>query len=544
MKKENKTQLGKILLKRKLVNPSELDTLLQEQQEDHKRLASKVIEKGLVEEIPVLKALSEQHGVPAINLDEVNINLDNLKLIPQDIAEKHLILPVEITGDTVHLAMANPSDRRVIEEIEFVSGKRIFPHVSLHNQIGATIKACYEAHSKGEKLYQGPGSDPKTVRAPSDVETSIESDENKTVIADYENDEMDFSEDDGMDFSVDIDIPLDAEVAEEKPAKKTAPASSLPPPPKKRPSKPKREGSDAAAVEKKAESKPRASKAKSMSIPPPFDPDKKNKKSQKPKEKDKSEISQKILVVDDEDDIRLLISRVLTDKGYQVVSASRGLEAIQKVQNEKPDMIILDAMLPEVHGFDICKKIKGSSKYGHIPVIMISAIYRGWRYAQDLKDSYGVDDFIEKPFKVNELIKKVQFFSKARDKEAKMRGEELSKEAERTLAAGISAYKAGNIDDAIDLLRKGISIDPLAFKLHYHLALLLGKKGLNYQAIRALENALELAPDYYPALKNLAVLYQKAGFKFKAIETWERTLGFCDDEEKREGIKRHLMNLL
>ena len=98
--------------------------------------------------------------------------------------------------------------------------------------------------------------------------------------------------------------------------------------------------------------------------------------------------------------------------------------------------------------------------------------------------------------------------------------------------------------EAIALLKKGIQIDPLAFKLHYHLALLLGRKNLNYQAIRSLESALELQPDYFPALKNLAVLYQKTGFKFKAVETWERALGHCEEEEMREKIKGHLLKLL
>ena len=112
------------------------------------------------------------------------------------------------------------------------------------------------------------------------------------------------------------------------------------------------------------------------------------------------------------------------------------------------------------------------------------------------------------------------------------------------LSQSVEAYRGGDIEKAIDLLRQGLKIDPLAFKLHYNLALLLGKKSLNYQAIRELESALELSPEYFPALKNLALLYQKAGFKFKSIETWERALHHCPDDETREGIKQHLMNLL
>ncbi|MCP4600572.1 MAG: response regulator [Proteobacteria bacterium] len=500
MNDKNKTQLGKILLKQKLVDANQLETLLNDQKADPERLASKALGKGLIDRTKALKALSEQHGVPAVNLDDVEIFLEALDVIPQDIALKHLILPVSVTGDTIYLAMANPDDRRVIEEIEFVSGKRVFPHVVLHTQIVEIIDECYKTRDAGDKVYRGKlvGSDFDGAAGGATQTPREEHSTAGTVIADT-------AMDPELELSVEIDIPLD-EMSIVQPLPE--PSSSQ---------------------------TPIASPAIS-DLPAQIEPGTTSER--------KKPGGIKVLVVDDEDDIRLLISRVLADKGYVVVTAARGLDAIKKVQTEKPDMIVLDAMLPEVHGFDICKKIKGSSKYGHIPVIMISAIYRGWRYAQDLKDSYGVDDFLEKPFKINELLKKVEKFSRMSSPEIESRSEELSKEAERSLAAGIDAYRNGRIDEAIDLLKKGVSIDPLAFKLYYHLALLLGKKGLSYQAIRSLENALELAPDYFPALKNLAVLYQKAGFKFKAIETWERALGHCTDEETRDGIKRHLVSLL
>ena len=490
---KGKTKLGKILLQQKLVNAADLDQMLAEQKAGgNKRLASQALEKGLIEENKLLKALSEQHGVPATNLDEVEIQLKDLDVIPQDIARKHLILPISVTSDSIHLAMANPDDERVIDEIEFVSGKHVYPHVALQVHIVSTIDKCYFARSTGKETYRGTQADKPGQQGgvdgggedDGDIAISIEeiAVPTGTIIADSPA----IPEEAKMDLKIDVD----------------------------------------AAVNQLSTLEPMS-----------------------PIDIDLEEITGgagklKILVVDDEEDILLLISKVLEDKGYRVVTALRGLEAIQKVQTEGPDMIILDAMLPEVHGFDICKKIKGSSKYGHIPVIMISAIYRGWRYAKDLKDSYGVDDFIEKPFKINELIEKVEKHSPANTQGQHSRAKELSKEAERTLAVGIEAYRNGNIEEAIELLNKGINIDPLAYKLQYHLALLLGKKGLNYQAIRALENTLELAPDYFPALKNLAVLYQKAGFKFKAVETWERALGHCDEEKTREGIKRHLVSLL
>jgi len=581
MDENSKTQLGKILLKQKLVGRSDLDTLLNEQRDNpEERLASKAIARGFLDEHRALKALSEQHGVPAINLDEVEIELSHLDLVPRDIAAKHLILPTSVSDDTINLAMANPGDRRVMDEIEFVSGKRVFPHVVLCSQLTECIESCYEAQIAGEKIFRGKHFG-QSLQTDKQQLNSSPTTNDGTIIADAAPTDVE--------FFIDVDIPIDdmtplepslvpghpsaAESNPRTPTFEPKPAAVAPTTVASRdssvaPRKPTKMSSESrAAGPLRTPSAP----SRVSTVAQPAAPEALSRQSLQAKgviegqrnatefpsgaagvskpstgaPKKSSQISgARILVVDDEDDIRMLISRVLADKGYRVVTASRGLEAIQKVQTERPDMIILDAMLPEVHGFDICKKIKGSSKYGHIPVIMISAIYRGWRYAQDLKDSYGVDDFVEKPFKISELVEKVEKYSQKSSSAMATRTEELSKEAERTLAAGIEAYRNGNIDEAVDLLRKGVSIDPLAFKLHYHLALLLGKKGMSYQAIRSLESALELAPDYFPALKNLAVLYQKAGFKFKAIETWERALGHCPEEETREGIKRHLMSLL
>jgi DNA-binding response OmpR family regulator len=477
MTQEKKAKLGKILLKQQLVSQDELSSLLDEQLSDKQRLASKAYRKGMVDETHLLKALSEQHGIPATNMDEVEINLSNLDIIPRDIALKHLILPIAVTKDAVNLAMADPDDRRVVEEIEFVTGKRVFPHVALHDQLLSVIEKCYADHDAGMSVFHGRGfTQTSEIRR---LPISGEPRTAGTVIADVGEDDFE--------LNIEVDVPAEEEVVQ---------ALSAPPPPP-------------------------------ASYPSPPAP-----------------TAKKILVVDDEEDILLLFNRVLTDKGYTVITASRGLEAVNKVQSDTPDIIVLDAMLPEVHGFDICKRIKNSSKYGHIPVLMISAIYRGWRYARDLKNSYGVDEFIEKPFKINELLEKVEQLLKAAAPAGPPEASELSLEAERILSQCIDAYRSGRVDEAIELLKKGIGIDPLAYKLHYHLALLLGKKNLNYQAIRSLENALELAPDYFPALKNLAVLYQKTGFKFKAIETWERALSYCAEEKMREKIKTHLMKLL
>jgi DNA-binding response OmpR family regulator len=258
-----------------------------------------------------------------------------------------------------------------------------------------------------------------------------------------------------------------------------------------------------------------------------------------------------LLVVDDEADIRKLVRRVLEDRGYRVVEASRGHQALAMLKERPPDLVILDAMLPEVHGFDIAKRMKGSARYGSIPIVMISAVYRGWRFAEDLRQSYGVDAYLEKPFKISDLVAAVETsFARRKAGGASPQGpagaevERISAEAEKKLAQGIEAYQKGDLAAAVEHLREGTRIDPLAYRLHFHLGLLYGKQGRVYDAIQELQTALDINRNHFPALKNLAVLYQKAGFRNKAIETWERALRVAPDDPTRQSIKEHLVGLL
>ncbi len=485
----DKKKLGKILLKQRAVTPDELDRLLERQKsEPGHRLASVAQRSGSVSPKSLLKALSEQHGVPGIDLDQVVVPLQNLELVPEDVAKQHLILPILVKADRVFLAMSDPADKRVIEEIEFVTGRRVFPYVALHDSLQEVITKAYGLRGTGEEHYIGPTVPKDYLESLGLAPTQIRSEPPKApagVVVDRD------IEDDGLDHDDDLGL---------------------------------------AELTKKAASPhdPFASQV----APLPTD----HIRKERP-------INPKILIVDDEDDIRKMLSRVLQKKGFEVLEASKGLAALQLVRENTPDVILLDAMLPEVHGFDICRRIKGSKRYGHIPIIMVSAVYRGWRVAEDLRNSYGVDAFLEKPFKISEVVAHVERVLEGRASELPM-DDMLSREASDALEKGMDLYRKGDLDGAIEKLRSGLSIDPLSFQLHYHLGLLCGRRDDVFAAIHELETAVDLQPRNFSALKNLAILYQRAGFKHKAVEMWERSLGAAPDDDTREGIKEHLMGLL
>jgi two-component system alkaline phosphatase synthesis response regulator PhoP/two-component system response regulator VicR len=110
----------------------------------------------------------------------------------------------------------------------------------------------------------------------------------------------------------------------------------------------------------------------------------------------------KILAVDDERHIVRLVEVNLVRAGYQVVTAFDGREALQKVEAEKPDLVVLDVMMPYMDGFEVLRNLKANPVTAEIPVIMLTAkaqdadVFRGWQS--------GVDCYLTKPFNPMELL--------------------------------------------------------------------------------------------------------------------------------------------
>jgi DNA-binding response OmpR family regulator len=525
MSGEEKRPLGKILLQRKLVSQQELDAALRTQKRSPTPapLASQLVDEGTVDEVDALRALSEQYGVPGIDLTQVAFVLEHLDVVPREIAETNKILPALVRGDRIFLAMADPQDKRVVDELEFVTGKKVYPYIAVHSTLMKMIAAAYNAKARGERHYLGPRVPVDTLRqlglaAPGDAPAAT--------------------------------APAAAPPAPPPPAPAAAGPRQAPPPPPP----PKPAGAPPlprVVVDEAVETAGRTSELSTGEFG--VVGDEVSSVSHLPEElragatRAASGLSpgtgKLVLVVDDEEEIRKLLVRLLTQKGHRVLEADRGLLALRLVKDHVPDLILLDAMLPELHGFDIARRIKGSARYGSIPIVMMSAVYRGWRIAEDLKQNYGIEEYLEKPFRISDVLEIVQRLltrgaTEARDPEY------LSTEAGVALRDGVAAYKAGQIDQAIDHLKRGIGIDPLSYRLHFHLALLYGKNGQIYEGIQELERAVDLNPRHFAALKNLAVLYEKAGFKNKAVEMWERCAAAAPDEPTRASVKDHLRELI
>jgi DNA-binding response OmpR family regulator len=248
-----------------------------------------------------------------------------------------------------------------------------------------------------------------------------------------------------------------------------------------------------------------------------------------------------ILAVDDDDQILKLMQQILQSRRYRVVTASAGREALAKVKEAMPDLVVLDGMLPEVHGFEICRQLKTSERFRHIPVILVSAVHIGWRFAADVKQKYGADDYIEKPFETADFLKRVETLLNRAPAGLSPASEAA---ARQHLKEGVIALKQDKLDEAIAAFSKGLAIDQLGDLLHYYLAMTYEKRDMVFHAIEHYEKAIQINPEFYDAITALANLYQKQEFWRKAVEMWELALLANKDETVRARIKDHLLSLL
>jgi DNA-binding response OmpR family regulator len=461
-----KKRIGEILTARNVITPAQLKSAVEGQALSMLPLGSTVLELKLASEKDVTMALAEQFGVPGVLLSGSTISTEVLGAIPAQVASAHFVLPLAFKGNALLLVLANPTEKALLDEIAFASGRAILPYVAPRVVLERTIRAAYEARQNEAAFWVGPSSHHASDGHVEVVEPPLKS---KTPIPQPALDRI-------------TESPKIEDVVADAPRREVV-----------------------------------------------------AKKSDKPL----------VLAVDDEVEILDIIDKALSHKGMDVVRATRGREALEKLQAHVPDIVLLDAMLPEIHGFEICHKIKQSQQFKHVPVIIISAIYTGWNFITDVKRIYGANDYMAKPFRVMELVRKVEeTLAKAEVRPRSPEVAQAHKHAELLMKEAADALKAGRVDAAVDAAERSSKADPFDPRTHFILGMALHKAGRIYEAISVYERVVELNPSQFAALKNLAVLYERQGFKAKAVETWMRALEQSPSDPVRQTIKAHLIDLL
>ncbi len=119
-----------------------------------------------------------------------------------------------------------------------------------------------------------------------------------------------------------------------------------------------------------------------------------------------------ILVIDDEGDLLKLTRTRLEASGYKVLTLDSGDHAVEFAKCEKPDLILLDIMMPGKNGCDVCRELKADKATGSIPVVLFTAQYPEEEYVKTNSAEIGADDYVLKPFDAPTLLAKIKFLIK------------------------------------------------------------------------------------------------------------------------------------
>jgi phosphate regulon transcriptional regulator PhoB len=167
----------------------------------------------------------------------------------------------------------------------------------------------------------------------------------------------------------------------------------------------------------------------------------------------------KILVVDDEKDIVELLSYNLKKEGFSVIGAFDGESALKQVKNHRPDLIILDLMLPGMNGLDVCRNLRRNPETAGIPMIMLTA--RGEETDKIIGLEIGADDYVTKPFSVKELIARVRSLLR--------RAGELEKPSDQKEFAH-GGLKINYTSCSVSANGKAVNLSPTELKLLFFLS--------------------------------------------------------------------------
>ena len=122
----------------------------------------------------------------------------------------------------------------------------------------------------------------------------------------------------------------------------------------------------------------------------------------------------KVLIVDYDKRALDTLAELLEAENIKVIKATDGAVAYEKYEEEQPNLVILEAMLPKLHGFDLTQKITQESK-GKVPVFIVTAVYKGHQYRNEALRTFGATGYFEKPYNKDELMESVMKYLRDKD---------------------------------------------------------------------------------------------------------------------------------
>src|SRR5919107_1312708 len=162
-------RLGELLVRENLISVQQLRKAQEEQQKAGSRIGTALIKTGAIEESKLTDFLSKQYGVPAINLKDFDIDPEIIKLVPKDVALKHLVIPVNRAGPSLIVAMCDPSNIYAVDDLKFLTGYNIEAVVASEVSIREALER-YHAE-------KGPSLEDLVGQVTEDVEVAASEDE-------------------------------------------------------------------------------------------------------------------------------------------------------------------------------------------------------------------------------------------------------------------------------------------------------------------------------------------------------------------------------
>jgi CheY-like chemotaxis protein len=455
-------------------------------------VASAALRLGIVSEPALARALADFHGCPAVDFSKSVVPTANLDVVPAAFCRQRRVVPVSVSRAELVLAMADPDDSALADEVRFVTGRAVLRYVAPAAAVERTVDALAREKARGGLAWRGEQApalpDPRAawvgvVHGSKAQEAGIDLPEitsTMEIIGVAENVEK-------TGFSV----PSPAR-RERSGALPLAPPTAL--------------GSDEVTVILQGA------------------------------------VTGKVaLVADAAPDAREEAAGLLTSLGCSVLQAANGRAALEVVREARPDLVLVEAMLPMMPGFEVCRAIKGDPVLRPTVVVLTSALHRG-TVAADAKVAFGADAFLEKPYRHDEVLRSLRLLllGPAGD----VVGQAVRAAAARLWQEGARLVQAGRAEEGTALLREAVAKDDLCAEAHYYLGHALTRQGLLFEAAAAFARAAELRPDVDAAHQVLAQTYELLGFQKSAREAWARAIEACRDEKRKGEMQVRLMRLL
>ena len=218
-----------------------------------------------------------------------------------------------------------------------------------------------------------------------------------------------------------------------------------------------------------------------------------------------------VLVVDDEEDLRRLVTFNLREAGFVVEAAETGNEALTAASRARPSVVVLDLMLPDISGMEVCRRLRADPELGDAAILMLTA--RGDEYDRVLGFEIGADDYVVKPFSVRELTMRVRGLATRADERRRARG--AGDEGKRLGWRGLSIDPVRHrvLADGVEL-----QLRPLEYKL---LAVFVEHPGRVFSRTDLLQEVWGISPDTNTRTVDTHVrrLRERLGNFSEAIET-------------------------